>query len=139
MTKLGLIALMTSLSLGTSALASDVTGVWRTSEEGGRIAIERCGNSICGKILGGGAPQAGRSSTDDKNKNPALRNRQLLGLTIMQGFSGGPQVWTGGTIYNPNDGGTYKASVKLASADSLQVKGCIAPPLCKTQTWTRLK
>ena len=139
MIKPSLIALVTSLSLGTSALASDVTGVWRTAEDGGKIAIERCGNSICGKILGGSAPQAGRSSTDDKNKNPALRTRPLVGLTILQGFSGGPQVWTGGTIYNPNDGGVYQATVKLASSDVLQVKGCIVAPLCKTQTWTRLK
>jgi uncharacterized protein (DUF2147 family) len=139
MTRLGLITVLLSVSVGTSALASDVIGVWRASEEGGKIAIERCGTSICGKILGGGAPQAGPSATDVKNKNPALRNRPLLGLTIMQGFSGGPQVWTGGTIYNPNDGGTYQATVKLAAADKLQVKGCIAPPLCKTQTWTRLK
>lgn len=139
MKTIGLLALTASLALGTSALASDVTGVWRTSEEGGKIAIERCGTSICGKILGGGAPQAGRSNTDEKNKNPALRSRPLLGLTIMQGFSGGPQVWTGGTIYNPNDGGVYQATVKLAANDVLQVKGCIVAPLCKTQTWTRLK
>lgn len=139
MKKIGLATLIATLALATSALASDVTGVWRTAEEGGKIAIERCGNSICGKILGDGAPQAGRSNTDDKNKNPALRGRPLLGLTIMQGFSGGPQVWTGGTIYNPNDGGVYQATVKLASNDVLQVKGCIVAPLCKTQTWTRLK
>ena len=139
MTKLALIALMTSLSLGTSALASDVTGVWLTAEDGGKISIERCGASICGKILGDGAPQAGRIDRDDMNKNPALRNRPLLGLTILQGFSGGPQVWTGGTIYNPNDGGVYQATLKLASNDVLKVKGCIVAPLCQTQTWTRLK
>ena len=139
MPKIAIIAIAASFGLVTGAVASDVTGVWRTSEEGGKIAIERCGGSICGKILGGGAPQPGRSNTDEKNKNPALRNRPLLGLTIMQGFSGGPQVWTGGTIYNPNDGGVYQATVKLAANDVLQVKGCVVAPLCKTQTWTRLK
>lgn len=138
MLKAALITLTASLAIAGTAAASDVTGLWRTSEDGGRIEISHCGNSICGKIVGGnGAP--GRVSTDAKNKDAALRSRPLNGLVIMKGFSGGPENWTGGTIYNPNDGATYKASVKLASADILQVKGCIAAPLCQTQTWQRLK
>lgn len=138
MLKAALFALTASLALVGSASASDVTGVWRTTESGGRIEINRCGASICGKIVGGEATP-GRPATDVKNKDAALRNRSLNGLVIMEGFSGGPSDWTGGTIYNPNDGGTYKASVKLAAADTLQVKGCLAAMLCQTQTWKRLK
>jgi len=138
MLKTCIIALTASLALAGAASASDVVGVWKTSDSGGRIEISKCGSSICGKILGGeGGPRT--SALDVKNKDAALRARPLLGLVILKGFSGGPTSWDGGTIYNPNDGGTYKATVKLASADLLSVKGCIAPMLCQTQTWTRLK
>jgi uncharacterized protein (DUF2147 family) len=138
MMKATLIALTASLALVGTASASDVTGVWRTADSGGRIEINRCGASICGKIIGGEAAP-GQATTDVKNKDAALRNRPLNGLVILKGFSGGPSEWTGGTIYNPKDGGTYMASVKLAAEDMLQVKGCVAAMLCQTQTWKRLK
>ena len=138
MIKIALTALTASRALAGVASASDVTGVWRTSERGGRIEINPCGKSICGKIVGGNSGP-GEVETDAKNKDAALRNRSLNGLVIMKGFSGGPNEWTGGTIYNPNDGGTYKASVKLAAQDTLQVKGCVAAMICQTQTWKRLK
>jgi hypothetical protein len=47
--------------------------------------------------------------------------------------------WEGGSIYNPEDGGTYKATITIADADTLKLKGCIVWPLCKTQTWKRLR
>lgn len=138
MFKAALLTLAAGLAIAGPVAASDVTGVWRTSERGGRIEINRCGASICGKIVGG-TSGPGELTTDVKNKDATLRSRSLNGLVIMKGFSGGPNDWTGGTIYNPNDGGTYKATVKLAAEDTLQVKGCVAPMLCQTQTWKRLK
>jgi uncharacterized protein (DUF2147 family) len=75
---------------------------------------------------------------DSANRDPALRSRALKGLTILQGFRRDGEGWSGGTIYNPEDGGTYKATVTLADANTLKLKGCIVWPLCKTQTWKRL-
>jgi uncharacterized protein (DUF2147 family) len=138
MLKSCLIALTASLALAGAASASDVVGVWRTSATGVTIEISKCGSSICGKILDGNSGP-GASPLDINNKDAALRARPIVGLVILKGFSGGPAGWDGGTIYNPHDGGTYSASVKLASAGLLSVKGCVAPMLCKTQTWTRLK
>jgi uncharacterized protein (DUF2147 family) len=45
----------------------------------------------------------------------------------------------GGTIYNADDGGTYQATVTPEGRDVLKVKGCIVWPLCKSQTWKRLR
>ena len=36
------------------------------------------------------------------------------------------------------DGKTYKAEVKLMPGGKLKVTGCIAKPLCQSQTWTRV-
>ena len=46
---------------------------------------------------------------------------------------------TGGAIYNGDDGGTYKATITPIDADHLKVRGCIVWPLCKSQTWTRVR
>ncbi len=32
---------------------------------------------------------------------------------FLSGFSGGPTQWKGGRVYNPDDGGTYKGTIKL--------------------------
>jgi uncharacterized protein (DUF2147 family) len=76
---------------------------------------------------------------DIKNKDTALRGRRLMYLQILGGFTRGSGEWTGGTIYNGDDGGTYKATVTPIDADHLKVKGCIIWPLCKSQTWTRIR
>jgi hypothetical protein len=45
---------------------------------------------------------------DKNNPQPALRQRQLCGLTIFWGLRpSGPDRWTDGWFYNPNDGKTY--------------------------------
>ncbi len=41
--------------------------------------------------------------------------------------------------YNGDDGGTYKATITPIDADHLKVRGCIVWPLCKTQTWMRVR
>ncbi len=60
-------------------------------------------------------------------------------LVILKGFSGGPTEWTGGEIYNAEDGKTYSATLTLNVNDTLNVRGCVFVPLCKTQTWTRVR
>ncbi|MEO7170149.1 MAG: DUF2147 domain-containing protein, partial [Sphingomonas sp.] len=70
----------------------------------------------------------------------ALRSRRLMGLRILDGFTGGPREWKGGPLYDPNSGdGAKSGYLTLADRDTLKVKGCIAVFLCRTQTWTRLR
>ena len=121
------------------ALAQDITGLWRTEAGGGQIEISRCGSSLCGKLVTSDGIKANPDLRDLRNKDPALRNRPLKNLQILGGFAGGPPTWTGGTIYNSIDGGTYSGTITLVSPNQLKLKGCIVAPLCKTQTWTRMK
>ena len=45
---------------------------------------------------------------DKKNPDPALRQRPLCGLTIFWALRpAGPDRWTDGGFYNPDDGQTY--------------------------------
>lgn len=122
-----------------SALAADVTGTWLTATDGGQVQIAPCGASVCGRLLTGARIKSEPGVKDENNKDAALRSRPLKGLLLLQGFTGAGGAWNGGTIYNPDDGNIYKASLKLLDADTLQVKGCVVAPLCKNQTWKRVK
>ena len=46
--------------------------------------------------------------------------------------------WADGRIYNPEDGKTYQATMRLVDANTLQVRGYVLLPIFgTTRTWTR--
>lgn len=116
-----------------------VLGKWRTPSKNGVVEIARCGASICGRLIDSDNLRTNQDLRDANNKNTNQRTRKLKGLQLLGGFKGQAKAWDGGTIYNPEDGGTYKATITPAGNDTLKLKGCIVWPLCKTQTWTRIR
>lgn len=125
--------------LAAPAFAADVTGVWQTPTNGGQVEIARCGNSLCGKLLSSNHIRENPALKDVKNKDESQRVRTLKNLQMLYDFTGGPTKWTGGKVYNPDDGGTYAGTIELIGDNQLKLKGCIVAPLCKTQVWTRLR
>lgn len=117
--------------------ANAVIGRWKTESRGGVVEIARCGASICGRLVDSEGLRANPDLTDRNNKDAAQRGRRLMGVTLLKGFTWGGGAWKGGTIYNAEDGGTYKATITPVDANQLKLKGCIVWPLCKTQTWRR--
>jgi uncharacterized protein (DUF2147 family) len=116
--------------LAAAALAAPMAGAASADQALGRWSTpSKHGDSI----------RANPAFADGKNKDAALRTRPLKGMTILKGFTRTKDGWDGGSIYNPEDGGTYKATITVVDADTLKLKGCIVWPLCKTQTWKRLR
>jgi len=73
---------------------------------------------------------------DDKNPNPALARRPMIGLPLFTDMRiAGPNKWSG-RIYNADDGGTYSSTISVAGADALRVEGCVGM-LCGSETWSR--
>jgi uncharacterized protein (DUF2147 family) len=126
-------------ALAGPAFAADVTGLWATPTNGGQVEIGRCGNSLCGKLVTSESIKADAGLKDAKNKDKAQRGRTLKNLQMLYDFTGGPTKWTGGKVYNPDDGGTYSGTIEVLSDNQLKLKGCIVAPLCKTQVWNRVK
>ena len=124
---------------GLPALAQDVTGLWKTGTNGAEVEIAPCGPDICGTLVTSNAIKANADAKDAENNDPALRDRPLKGLTMLSGFSGGPEKWTGGKLYNPADGKTYSGTITLEGPDTLKLKGCVVAPFCKTREWTRIE
>jgi uncharacterized protein (DUF2147 family) len=122
---------------GAAQAASPIDGRWQTPVQAGVIEIAPCGEALCGRVITSDVIKADPGKKDINNKDVALRDRPIKGLLTLKGFTGGPKRWTGGTAYNPDDGGTYKGSLTLVDTNTLKVTGCIVFPLCKTQTWTR--
>jgi uncharacterized protein (DUF2147 family) len=129
-----------SMLAAAAAVSPDAAiGRWRTETRNGIVEVERCGASICGKLVSSDGLRTNPNMLDINNKDAALRGRRLKDLQVLGGFTRSGGNWTGGTIYNGEDGGTYKATVTPIDADHLKVKGCIIWPLCKSQTWTRIR
>lgn len=135
-----LIAAAVAPALGNThatAQTHDVFGLWQSEAQDGHIHIIDCGDgSPCGS-LAWVAPDKQISSLDVRNKDRTLRSRALIGVPIIWGFERKHSGWKGGKIYNPEDGKTFRASVKRRDLDTLNVKGCLGP-LCITNLWTQV-
>jgi uncharacterized protein (DUF2147 family) len=138
-TRSGACALLFAVALGVLAndeQQSRVLGNWLTQAKDGIIQISvAAGGAYEGRIVGGSHP--GR--VDEKNPDPALRGKPLRGQVIMRDLHyDGDAKLSGGTIYEPDTGRSYKCLIELIAPDSLKVRGFIGVSLLgKSQIWTR--
>ena len=119
---------------------TDVEGRWLTEDGDGWIEIRLVGNTLEGTIAGSpDSKQREEREYDEFNPDPSLRNRRLQGLTIMTGLEyDGEGRWTGGRIYDPNSGKTYKCSLRQLDANTVKLRGYIGVSLFgRSETWTR--
>lgn len=113
-----------------------IQGHWLTEPKDGIIQISiNTDGTYEGRIVGGNNP--GR--LDGNNPNPEKRGQVLRGQLIMRGLRyDGDGEWSGGTIYDPDSGSTYKCKLVLHDDGTLKVRGYIGISLLgKTQIWTR--
>jgi uncharacterized protein (DUF2147 family) len=123
--------------LALFAAPNDPTGTWRTPRNAD-IRLERCGPAICGRIASLPRFPDNPRGLDLNNKDKAARGRPLVGLPMLQGFTGGPPKWTGGSVYNPEDGRTYSGRIELVDANTLKLTGCAFKIFCRSQVWKRV-
>lgn len=115
--------------------AASITGRWVTQDRDAIVDITPCGNAICGRIVTFlKMPADGLDQRDKSNKDPKLRSRRILGMTVLQNLTKNGMEWRG-TIYDPNSGKNYRSVVYLTKNGTLIVKGCYGP-FCKKQRWT---
>lgn len=133
-------ALLVALATTSAADTTDaqILGTWKTPKHDGKVVIEECGAAICGRVVDGRELRANPNQTDVRNPDTSKRDRKILGLNILEGYTGGPTQWTGGTVYDPQTGDSSKNStLTLQSPNTLLVKGCRLV-FCRSETWTKI-
>ena len=136
-----------ALLLSVQNLRADITGRWNTegNESQIEIAYDTATQTYTGTIVSivDALDQNGAPRRDLENPDTAQRNQPIVGLTIMRGFkkkSDASQKYTGGTVYDPKSGKTYKGLITHPSADTLKLRGYIGTPVIgRTAEWTRVK
>src|ERR1017187_4747240 len=108
--------------------ADDPSGIWLTQAGDAKVAVSRCGAALCGRVVWLKSPidsATGKPQVDDKNTNPRLAKRPIIGLQLFSGMrSQGPRKWSG-RIYNADDGKSYTSNVTLVDSTKLNVQGCV--------------
>lgn len=128
------------LAAAPAANAETVIGRWKTETHNAIVEIARCGPSICGRLVTSDTIKANPSMKDARNSDASLRNRPIAGMQMLSGFSPAADgVWENGKVYNAEDGKTYSGKITPVGANQLKLRGCVFYPLCKTQTWTRVR
>jgi uncharacterized protein (DUF2147 family) len=132
-------ACLVMLAPTARAQSTDPSGIWLTQAGDARVRVTRCGGGICGVVVWLREPKdaAGKPQVDDKNPNPSLAKRPMIGLPLFSGMkSTGPGKWNG-KIYNADDGKTYASNVSVTGPDTLNVEGCVGSGLCGSESWSR--
>lgn len=130
---------LVSTSHADAAQERRILGHWLTQSKDGVIQIYIAGSGRYeGRIVDG---QGGPGRRDARNPDPALRTRLLKDAVVLQGFRYvGDGRWADGTIYDPNNGKTYRCHMELAPLDTLNIRGYVGVPLFgRTEVWTRQK
>ena len=137
------VAIATALFLAAPAKAQSAggpDGIWLTQAGDAKVRVSKCGAGICGVVVwlrDPIDPATGKPQVDDKNPNPALAKRPIIGLSLFSGMHpAGPNQWAG-QIYNADDGKIYASKISVTGPATLKVEGCIGSGLCGGEEWSR--
>lgn len=123
------------------------TGIWYTDGDESIIKVHPCASdasTYCGTMVWLKEPTEsdGSPKLDKLNKDPAKKNKPLIGLDILVHMKADDDHWTG-KAYNPEDGKLYDVTFKVKTDkeenDQADLRGCILRFLCKTETFNRAK
>lgn len=131
-----------TMVMGQTHKADDILGTWLNEEATGKIQLYKENGKYFGKVIWLKEPndvKTGKPRTDVENPDEKMRSRPLVGLVNMRDFTfDGKNEWSGGTIYDPKNGKTYKCYIQFESANKLKVRGYIGVSVIGRNTyWTR--
>ena len=146
-----IIAVLLAFSSVVSALEADaILGQWITEGGGSRIEISKTDDQLyVGTIVSLKSPtylpgeekgMDGKERMDLHNQDHSLRTRPLVGLELMKNFQFTSDAWSGGQIYDPENGKTYSCTITLAEDGNLHVRGYVGFEfLGRTTVWQPAK
>jgi len=120
---------------------SKIVGVWFNTEKTAQIEIMENNDEMIGKLIWIKREDGDlKNFTDSVNSDISLRNRPLMGLTILEGLKLKDGIWSDGKLYDPNSGITYICDLQLKKKDILEIKGYMGDTwVSRTVEWNRVK
>lgn len=115
------------------AFAGGIDGVWKTNsnDKGGYLEVT-FGPCATDKAKTCGVISKAFTKAGENPKSKNIGKDLLTGLSSKDGKS-----FTGGKIWDPENGNTYDATVTV-SGDKMDVDGCLSI-FCEDKHWTRAK
>ena len=122
--------------------SDDILGTWLNQEATGKIQLYKENGKYFGKLVWLREPNdkvTGLPRTDKENPEATLKKVPLIGLVNMKNFTfDGQEEWSGGTIYDPKNGKTYKCYIRFEGQNKLKIRGYIGVSLLGRNTyWTK--
>lgn len=136
------LTILLAVSNIASAHADDILGIWRNASGKGYVEIYKENGKYFGKLvwLKKTHDEQGNPYLDTKNPDKQGCTKPLLGLVMLRDFLFDEDEWSGGKVYNPEDGKEYKSYMKLKDPQTLFVRGFIGFSwIGKTLTFARVK
>lgn len=120
--------------------ADKIIGVYLTEQKDAKVRIYKVKGKYYGKIIWMKIPRKanGKLLLDEKNPNPALRNKPVLGLVMISNFVYSKGEWINGRIYGPKDGIVVKGTLKVLANRNLEMKISYMM-MSKKWIWKRIK
>ncbi|MBL4675745.1 MAG: DUF2147 domain-containing protein [Mucilaginibacter sp.] len=112
----------------TTADPNRICGKWESSEKNLVVEVYRYKDTYKAKMIrftgGVTKDKPMESITDKNNPDPALRNRKVLGLDVVETlrYNAKSNSWEGGRIYEVQSGKYWSAAASLDNKGNLKVK-----------------
>jgi uncharacterized protein (DUF2147 family) len=130
--------ILLAATVGASAQTADPVGEWLVKDGTARIKVVSCpGPQNQPPALWGVIWAETKPGVDDKNPDPAMRNRPMLGVPILVGMKQTEANLWNGKIYDPTRGSLWDAKISVSRNDMLEVKGCLSF-ICSGEDWKRV-
>ncbi len=124
--------------------ANSIIGVWLTEDGDSRVEVfQKDDGRFYGRVVWLEEPlnEEGKPKVDDQNPDAAMHDVPIIGLEVLQSFTynQSKEEWTGGTIYDPKNGRTYSAYLRLDGENTLRMRGYVYGMrfLGRSSYWTR--
>lgn len=131
-----ILVLCTVMAFAQTNDADRILGTYLSENKTGKVEVTKKN----GKYIGTLVWTSIEGAKDEKNPDASLKKRTLKGVVILKDMTYDNGIWKNGTIYDPESGNTYKATIKLKSDGNLTLRGYIGvPALGRNSVWTRTK
>ena len=140
----GIIAFAIAYSTRAIAQKSPIEKVWYDQKKTCKVQIYKgADGKYYGKTIWLSEnidKKTGKPYTDKENPDENQRNKPLIGLVLLQGFEQDPQdknVFTGGSVYDPDNGKTYCGKI-VFKGNSLDMRGylCSFSVFGRSEEWS---